>query len=110
MLNIPVLLDSYLLDSFKEKRLLAKEEKYKLSRFKGLKIGVMGFDKDSEARVLKDVEENQGIPVHGIDDIKSGVDFVLVNQDSWKKYESFAQTIGKVFVSEVWLYECRRRD
>ena len=58
MLNIPVLLDTYILDSYTAKNLLPMTENYKLKRFKGLKIGVIGFDNETEALVIKEILDN----------------------------------------------------
>ena len=104
MINIPVVTSQWLVESFKQGHFLPPTN-FLLPIFKGLTIGVLGYNTE-EINEIKSILEKEG---GGIDTSIArmqegkGFDLIMIKNSEIKRYESFIMACDVCVVTIEWL-------
>jgi len=107
LINIPVVTSQWLVESFKQGHFLPPTN-FLLPIFKGLTIGVLGYNTE-EINEIKSILEKEG---GGIDTSIArmqegkGFDLIMIKNSEIKRYESFIMACDVCVVTIEWLKNC----
>jgi len=107
LVNIPVVTSQWLADSFKAGQFLPPTE-YLLPIFKGLTIGVLGYNNEEISEIKSILEKHGGEIDSSLQSVQEGkgIDLIMVKNSEIRRYESFILAHNKCVVTIEWLKNC----